>query len=168
MADHTKPRTWRGLALILTMALLLVTGCQSSKDSSGSPGSGGAAAAVATDPKTSQHSSEGSNSSDSSEKLCGTPPCVRYLSRGDTKTLSQTLTDHPVASTIALHVALSMLCGGILCLLGEGVSLPILAHKANDAAAQHACLKVSILPDQDEKWKLVDVTASNAKPGCAD
>lgn len=162
MADHTKPRTWRGLALILTMALLLVTGCQSAKDSSSSHGSGGAAAAVVSDPKTAQHSSE------SSEKLCGTPPCVRYLSRGDTKTLSQTLTDHPVASTIALHVALSMLCGGILCLLGEGVSLPILAHKANDAAAQHACLKVSILPDQEKKWKLVDITASNAKPNCTD
>ncbi|MBW8804695.1 MAG: hypothetical protein AUG49_08140 [Catenulispora sp. 13_1_20CM_3_70_7] len=164
MADRTKPRTWRGLALILTMALLLVTGCQSDKDSSSSHGSGGAAAAVVSDPTTAK--SQGG--SDSTEKLCGTPPCVRYVSRSETKTLSETLTDHPVASTVVLHIALSALCGGILCLLGEGVSLPILAHKANDAAAQHACLKVGILPDKDKKWQLVDITASNQKPNCTD
>ncbi|MFL6117450.1 MAG: hypothetical protein ACJ786_39785 [Catenulispora sp.] len=162
MADHTKPRTWRGLALILAMALLLVTGCQSAKESSSSNGSGGAVAAVPTDPTTTRAQA----GSGSSEKLCGTPPCVRYLSRGDTKTLSGTLTDHPVASTVVLHIALSALCGGILCLLGEGVSLPILAHKVNDAAAQHACLKVGILPDKDKKWQLVDITASNEKPYC--
>src|ERR1051326_8584773 len=103
MADHTKPRTWRGLALILTMALLLVTGCQSSKDSGSSHGSGDAPAAVTSGPKTTTANSTGSASS---EKLCGTPPCVRFMSRGDTKNLSETLTDHPIASTVALHLAL--------------------------------------------------------------
>lgn len=159
MADHTKPRTGRGLALILTMLLLLVTGCKSTGAESSS-GSGGAQAVVATVPAA-------STTTGTQEKLCGTPPCVRYMSRSDTKSLSSTLTDHPLASTIALHVALSMLCGGILCLLGEGVSLPFVEHKAREAADQHACLKVSILPDKD-KFSLMNITASNEKPYCTD
>src|SRR4051812_28216697 len=115
MADHTMPRTWRGLALIVAMLVLVATGCQSTGGADASSGSGGgnggARAAAPGAP---------SSASKSSEKLCGTPPCVRFLSRGDTKSLADTLNDHPLASTIAVHLALGVLCGGILCLLGEG------------------------------------------------
>jgi hypothetical protein len=161
MADHTKPRTVRGIALLVTLLLLLATGCKSTgSDTSSNSGSGGAPAAAATGPATSE-------STGTPEKLCGAPPCVRYLSRSDTKTLADTLHDHPVASTIAVHAALSILCGGILCLLGEGVTMPIVEKKAREAADQHACLKVSILPDKD-KFSLMNMTASNEKPYCTD
>ncbi|NUR58313.1 MAG: hypothetical protein HOV87_06410 [Catenulispora sp.] len=166
MADHTKPRTWRGLALLVAMVVLLATSCRStggadasSQSGGGSGGTGGAQAAAPAAPSNSASTSK------SSEKLCGTPPCVRYLSRGDTKTLADTLNDHPLASTIAVHIALSVLCGGILCLLGEGVSMPFVEKKAREAANQHACLKVSILPDKD-KFSLMNMTASNDSPNC--
>ena len=101
------------------------------------------------------------------QKICGAPPCVRYVSRGETKTLASTLTEHPILSTVALHTAVMLLCGGILCLFGEGVSLVYVDHAAKDAAGQHACLKVSILPDND-KWKLATLSTSNQSPYCAD
>ncbi|NUR26766.1 MAG: hypothetical protein HOV83_13145 [Catenulispora sp.] len=160
MADHTMRRAWRGVALIVALLVLVVTGCQSTGGADASSGSGGgtggAQAAAPGGPST---------QAKSSEKLCGTPPCVRFLSRGDTKTLANTLKDHPLASTIAVHVALSALCGGILCLLGEGVSMPFVEKKAREAADQHACLKVSILPDKD-KFSLMNIAASNESPYC--
>lgn len=166
MADNTQPRTWRGLALLVALTLLLATSCRSTTGAASSQagGSGGAQAAAPAAPVTSATSAPASNSA---EKLCGTPPCVRYLSRSDTKTLADTLNDHPLASTIAVHVALSVLCGGILCLLGEGMSMPFVEKKAHEAASQHACLKVSILPDKD-KFSLMNITASNDSPGCKD
>ena len=63
--------------------------------------------------------------------------------------------------------AVMVLCGGILCLLGEGVSLDYVGHAAKDAAAQHACMRVNILSDAD-KWKLVSITTSNQSPYCTD
>lgn len=161
MADHTKPRTWRGLALIVAMLVLLATSCRSTggADASSDPGGGSGGGAQAAAPAAPTSASK------SSERLCGAPPCVRYMSRGDTKSLADTLNNHPLASTIAVHIALGMLCGGILCLLGEGVSMPFVEKKAHEAADQHACLKVSILPDKD-KFSLVNITASNENPYC--
>jgi hypothetical protein len=166
MTDHMKPRAWRGLALLVALTLVLATGCRSTGGADASSqaggGSGGAQAAAPAAPTTSA-----TTASQNAEKMCGTPPCVRYLSRSDTKSLADTLNDHPLASTIAVHLALSVLCGGILCLLGEGVSMPFVEKKAHEAASQHACLKVSILPDKD-KFSLMNITASNDSPGCKD
>jgi hypothetical protein len=156
MADHTSARSRTGLALILTLLLLFVAACQSNADSgSSSSGSSGGTTAVATAAPTTGEA----------QKICGAPPCVRYVSRGDTKTLATTMTDHPILSTVALHAAVMLLCGGILCLLGEGVSLVYVDRAAKDASAQHACLKVSILPDND-KWKLATLSTSNQSPYC--
>lgn len=92
---------------------------------------------------------------------------MRFVSRGDTRTLSSTIADHPILSTVALHAAVTVLCGGILCLLGEGVSMDYVGHAAKDAASRHACLKVNLLSDND-KWKLVSLSTSNQSPYCTD
>jgi hypothetical protein len=155
MGEDTNGWSRNVLALILTLLRVFAAGCKSTGSDSSS-NSKGSSAVVATAP-----------SSGDPQNICGTPPCVRFISRGDTKTLSSTLTDHPILSTVALHAAVTVLCGGILCLLGEGVSLAYVDHAAKDAAGQHACLKVSILPDND-KWQLVNLTASNQSPYCTD
>ena len=160
MAEHTNVRRRTGLALILTLLLVFAAACKSTADSgSSSPGSSGGMSVVA--------SASSSPTSDQAQKICGAPPCVRFISRGDTKTLSSTITNHPVLSTVALHAAVMVLCGGILCLLGEGVSLDYVGHAAKDATAQHACMRVNILSDSD-KWKLVSIITSNQSPYCTD
>jgi hypothetical protein len=157
MADHTNVRSRGALALILTLLLVFAAACKSTSDSSsGSSGGTSAVAASSAAPTTGD-----------AQKVCGAPPCVRYISRGSTSTLSSTLADHPILSTVALHAAVMVLCGGILCLLGEGVSLDYVAHAAKDAANQHACLKVNIMSDSD-KWKLVSLAPSNQSPYCTD
>ncbi|MEY9893489.1 hypothetical protein ABIA35_008654 [Catenulispora sp. MAP12-49] len=158
MGEHTAARSRAGLALILTVLMLFVAACQSTADSDSSSGSSGGTTVVAASsaPTTGQ-----------AQKICGAPPCVRFVSRGDTKTLSTTIADHPILSTVALHAAVTVLCGGILCLLGEGVSLDYVAHAAKDAANQHACIRVNVLSD-DDKWKLVSLTTSNQSPYCKD
>jgi hypothetical protein len=155
MGEDTNGWNRSVLALILSLLLLFAAGCKSTSADSSS-GSGGSSAAIATAP-----------SSGDPQNICGTPPCVRFISRGDTKTLNSTLTDHPILSTVALHAAVTVLCGGILCLLGEGVSLAYVEHAAKEAAGEHACLKVSILPDHD-KWQLMNLSASNQSPYCTD
>jgi hypothetical protein len=159
MAEHTSVRRRTGLALILTLLLVFAAGCKSTADSgSSSSGSSGGTSVVAaaSTPTTNE-----------AQKICGAPPCVRFISRGSTKTLSTTIADHPILSTVALHAAVMVLCGGILCLLGEGVSLDYVGHAAKDATAQHACMRVNILSDSD-KWKLVSITTSNQSPYCTD
>lgn len=157
MTEHTSVRSRSGLALILTLLLMFAAACRSTADSdSSSSGSSGGTTVVASAPTTSE-----------TQKICGTPPCVRYVSRGDTKTLSDTIAEHPILSTVALHAAVTVLCGGILCLLGEGISLDYVGHAAKDAASQHACMKVNIMTDAD-KWKLATITTSNQSPYCQD
>ncbi|WP_194920045.1 hypothetical protein [Catenulispora rubra] len=161
MADHTSARTRGGLALILTLLLVFAAACKSTADSSSGSGSsggssGGTTVVVSSAPTTGD-----------AQKICGTPPCVRFLSRGDTSTLSSTVSDHPILSTVALHAAVMVLCGGILCLLGEGIGLDYVAHAAKDAANHHACLRVNILSDND-KWKLISLSTSNQSPYCTD
>jgi hypothetical protein len=161
MAEYKTVRSRSGLAVILALLLVFAAACKSTSDSSssgsGSGSSSGGASAVAAAPTT----------SGDTQKICGAPPCVRFVSRGDTKTLAGTIADHPILSTVALHAAVMVLCGGILCLLGEGVSLDYVAHAAKDATDKHACLKVNILADAD-KWKLVSLTSSNQSPYCTD
>jgi hypothetical protein len=156
MGEETNRWSRNVLALTLTLLLLFAAGCKSTSADSSSSSGGAAAAAAPTAPP-----------SGDPQNICGTPPCVRFISRGDTKTLSSTLTDHPILSTVALHAAVAVLCGGILCLLGEGVGLAYVDHTAKDAAGRHECLKVSILPDHNE-WQLVNLTASNQSPYCTD
>lgn len=157
MADPTIVRSRTGLALVLTLLLLFAAACKSTADSSSSgSGTGGSSAVAAA-----------STSNSDTEKICGAPPCVRFVSRGDTKTLSSTIANHPVLSTVALHAAVMVLCGGILCLLGEGVSLDYVGHAAKDAAEHHECLRVNIMADAD-KWKLVSLRSSNQNPYCTD
>lgn len=162
MAEHTRVRRRAGLALILTLLLVFAAACRSTADSgSSSSGSSGGMSVVAS------ASASSSPATGEAQKICGAPPCVRFISRGDTRTLATTIADHPVLSTVALHAAVMVLCGGILCLLGEGVSLDYVGHAAKDAAAQHACMRVNILSDS-EKWKLVSVTTSSQSPYCTD
>ncbi|MEY9860500.1 hypothetical protein ABH935_006137 [Catenulispora sp. GAS73] len=163
MADHTSARTRGGLALILTLLLVFAAACKSTADSSSGSGSGSSGGSSGG---TTVVASSASTTGDA-QKICGAPPCVRFISRGDTSTLSSTVSAHPILSTVALHAAVMVLCGGILCLLGEGISLDYLAHAAKDAANQHACLKVNILSDND-KWKLMSLSTSNQSPYCTD
>jgi hypothetical protein len=156
MAERTNVR---GLALILTLLTVFAAACKSTADSSSSSGSSGGTTVVASSAPTSATAG--------AQNICGTPPCVRFISRGETKTLADTVADHPILSTVALHAAVTVLCGGILCLLGEGVSLDYVAHAARDAANQHACMRVNILSN-DDKWKLVSLTTSNQSPYCTD
>jgi hypothetical protein len=157
MNDDLSGRSRNVLVLILAMVLLLfAAGCGSASDADSSSAAGDTSAVTSAAPTTGPP-----------QKICGTPPCVRFVSRGDTKTLSSTLNDHPIISAVAVHVAVGILCGGILCLLGEGVSTTYVDHAARDAASQHACLMVRLLPDSD-KWKLVNLSASNQSPYCKD
>lgn len=159
MADHKTVRSRSGLAVILALLLVFAAACKAPDDSSSSgsgSGSGGTTAVAAA-----------SSTGGETQKICGTPPCVRFVSRGDTKTLSSTIAGHPILSTVALHAAVMVLCGGILCLLAEGVGLDYVAHAAKDAADEHACLKVDILSD-DGKWKLISLASSNQSPYCTD
>ena len=159
MTEHTRVRSRSGLALILTLLLMFAAACKSTADSdSSSSGPSGGTSVVTSAPTT---------GSGETQKICGAPPCVRYVSRGDTKTLSDTIADHPILSTVALHAAVMVLCGGILCLLGEGISLDYVGHAAKDAESQHACMKVNIMTD-DDKWKLATITTSNQSPYCKD
>lgn len=154
--DHARQNP-RRLLLAALLALLLVAsaGCRSTGAQSDGSGDRGAVAA-APNP-----------SADSDTKLCGTPPCMRFVSRSQTKTIADTVGAHPFLSSVAMHAVVGLLCGGILCLLGEGVSVAYVGDAAKHAAAAHACLRVRILPDGHE-WHLVDVAGSNQSPYCTD
>ena len=152
------------LALLTVLVLALVTGCQSTAgdgssrgSTSGGSSSSGGEAAAANPPKATQDST----------RLCGKPPCMRFVSRGETKNLQDTFTNHPIISAVAVHLVGSMLCGGILCLLGEGVGLGYVEHETKIAAGKDECLKVNILPSGAE-WKIIDIEASDESLYCKD
>jgi hypothetical protein len=92
---------------------------------------------------------------------------MRYVSRGDTRTIASTIGAHPLISGVAMHLVVGLLCGGILCLLGEGISVTYVGDAAKHAADAHECLRVRILPNGRE-WHLVDVMPSNQSPDCTD
>ncbi len=101
----------------------------------------------------------------SSTKICGTPPCDKYLSRGDTRTLDKALSGHPIASAIAMHLVISTFCGGILCVWGEGVTFVYTERETHLASQNGECLRVHVLP-QGRSWQLVSLDASNQSPYC--
>jgi hypothetical protein len=144
----------RGLvAAVIAMLLVMMTACKSTAVGDAAvPQPAGAAPAAG---------------SASDTRLCGTPPCMRFVSRGETRTLKATITDHPLISAVAVHVVGTVLCGGLLCLLGEGVSLTYIGNEARTAAQNNECLRVRILPNGHE-WRLVDVSPSNQAPYCTD
>jgi hypothetical protein len=146
------PRALISLPALLALTLTLTTACRSTATADGSGGAPGAAAAPA--PAISDQT-----------KLCGTPPCMRFLSRSETRTLQDTFTNHPIASAVAVHVVGTLLCGGVLCLLGEGVGLVYVERETKAAAAANECLRVRILPSGAE-WKVVDLAPSNESPYC--
>ena len=101
----------------------------------------------------------------SSVAICGVPPCDKYLSRSDTRTLDSTISNHPLASAVALHLAVGVLCGAVLCIWGEGFTLAYVQHTAHQAAQNGECLRVHILP-QGREWQLVQLDATNQSPYC--
>lgn len=98
-------------------------------------------------------------------KLCGVPPCDQYLSRGHTRDLNHALSGHPILSAVAMHLVVSAVCGGILCVWGEGFSFVYVQGKVHDAAQNGQCLRVHVLPHGHE-WKIVSLDASNQAPYC--
>lgn len=98
-------------------------------------------------------------------KICGTPPCDRYLTRGETRTLDRAISGHPIASAIALHLVVSAFCGGVLCIWGEGFSFVYVKEETHAAAQNDECLRVHVLP-HGRQWQLVNLDASNQGPYC--
>ncbi len=97
--------------------------------------------------------------------ICGIPPCDKYLSRGETRTLNNAVSGHPIASALALHLVVSAFCGGVLCIWGEGVTFLYVQSKVHDAAQNGECLRVHVLP-QGRAWQLVSLDGSNQSPYC--
>jgi hypothetical protein len=158
--EHARRTPYRLLlAAVLALVLIASAGCRSSATSTDRPAGAAQAAPAAT--------SSAPSTAASDTKVCGTPPCMRYVSRSDTKKIADTVGAHPYISGVALHLVVGLLCGGILCILGEGVSVGYVADAAKHAAADHQCLRVRILPNGRE-WHLVDVAASNQSPYCTD
>jgi len=104
-------------------------------------------------------------STSTSSKICGTPPCDKYLSRGETRTLDKVLSGHPIASAIAMHLVVSTFCGVILCVWGEGVTFVYTERETHLAAQNGECLRVHVLP-QGRAWQLVSLDTSNQSPYC--
>jgi hypothetical protein len=96
---------------------------------------------------------------------CGTPPCDKYLSRSETRDLDHAVTDHPTVSAIAMHIVVSALCGGILCVWGEGFTFAYVQRETHIAAQNNECLRVHVLP-QGRQWQLVSLDGSNQSPYC--
>ena len=144
------------VAAVLALLLFAAASCKSTGSSAdGSPQQPAGAGVTAT------------STADSDTKICGTPPCMRFVSRGDTQKIADTAGAHPLVSSLALHLVVGLLCGGILCILGEGVGVSYVGETAKTAAKDHECLRVRILPSGKE-WHLVDVVPSNQSPYCTD
>lgn len=141
--------------LLIALLVAMAAACTSA-------GSGSSGTSVRMVPAT---ATAGTGASDA--KLCGTPPCMRFISRSDTKTIARTVANHPLASTIVVHLVGTILCGGVLCLLGEGAGLAYIGSQAKAAVAAHECLRVSILP-AGRQWQLVGVAPSDQSPYCTD
>jgi hypothetical protein len=126
-----------------------------------------APAACSLTPQSGASASASPSSAPSSNAaICGKPPCDRYLSRSDTRTLDKEISGHPVAAAIALHLAVSIVCGGILCVWGEGVTYVYVVRQTHLAAQNGDCLRVHVLPS-GRAWQLVSLDASDQSPYCA-
>lgn len=166
MRDHRLPAARRGtrrmgptrlralLAALMTLLLLsTVTACASGfPDSSTTSGTSAGKTTSATD-------------TDGSIKLCGLPPCTRFVSRAEVKKLNTDVTQHTIASAVVWKVAFDILCGGILCLLGAGISYDYVQNRIKDAAGLDDCLRIQIGRSSPHS-KLIQVNPSNLKPYC--
>ena len=149
------------LAAMLALLVLLTSACRSTAASSG---------AQQVNPAQVHHAAPATTAPSgaaSDTQICGTPPCMRFVSRSETKTVADTVSAHPLLSAVVLHGVGLLLCGGILCVLGEGVSLAYVGKEADIASKAHECLRVRILPNGQE-WRLVDIAPSNQSPYCTD
>lgn len=152
-------RRWFALLLSICLAVAGATACSSvgrssTPDQIQAPSQVQSSAGVAA-----------SGPASSSSHICGVPPCVKYVSRGTTRTIDNTILKHPVASAIALHVAVGLVCGAVLCVWGEGFTLAYVQHAAHEAAQNGECLRAQILP-QGHEWRLVQLDATNQSPYC--
>lgn len=145
----------------LCLALALVTASCASATQNKSP--------AALDPpapsSTSAATSPPAAAPASTVAICGSPPCDKYLTRGETRSLDHAVSGHPIASAIALHLVVSALCGGVLCIWGEGFSFVYVEHETHLAAQNDECLRVHVLPKGHE-WQLVNLDATNQSPYC--
>jgi hypothetical protein len=98
-------------------------------------------------------------------KLCGTPPCTRFMSRHDVKKLNTEITEHRVVSAVVWKLAFGLLCGGLLCLLGEGMSYEYVQNRIHEAAGLDDCLRVQINKSGPVN-RLIMIGPSNLKPYC--
>jgi hypothetical protein len=146
------------LAAMLALLVLVTSACQSTAKAAG---------AQQVDPAQVHNVAPTTSRPASDTQICGTPPCMRFVSRSETKTVADTVSAHPILSAVVLHGVGLLLCGGILCVFGEGVSLAYVGREAGIAAKAHECLRVRILPSGQE-WRLVDISPSNQSPYCTD
>lgn len=151
-----RARRWFALSLSIFLAAMSVAACtpvsgSSTPDQVRAPAQG---QAQSSDPA-------------SSTPICGVPPCDRYLSRSETRALNSTITDHPITTAIALHVAVGLVCGAVLCVWGEGFTLAYVQHEAHSAAQNGECLRAQILP-KGREWQLVQLDATSQSPYCTD
>jgi hypothetical protein len=160
---------WFALALSICLAMACATACVSAAGSSTPDQIQAPAQAQSHSPAQSSTGTAAAAAADpaSGARICGVPPCDRYLSRGDTRTLDSAISKHPIASAIALHVAVGLLCGAVLCVWGEGFTLAYVQHAAHQAAQNGDCLRVHILP-QGREWRLVQLDGTNQSPYCTD
>lgn len=97
---------------------------------------------------------------------CGLPPCDLYVSRSRTRSLDSTLSDHSIATEVAVHLLVGAVCGGFLCVLGEGYTVNRVEDAAHQAAQNNECLRIHALPQGGHGLDLVEFDASNQSPYC--
>ena len=151
--------------LALCLALALVTASCASAAQNKSPAALDPPAPSSTPASTS--APPPTSAPASAVAICGSPPCDKYLTRSETRSLDHAVSGHPIASAIALHLVVSALCGGVLCIWGEGFSFVYVEHETRVAAQNNECLRVHVLPKGHE-WQLVNLDASNQSPYCTD
>jgi hypothetical protein len=103
--------------------------------------------------------------SSSSFPICGTPPCDKYLSRSQTHNIDADIAAHSLASEIALHLVVGLVCGGFLCDWGAGLTYDYVKAQIHQAAQNDECLRVRIFP-HDGSRQLVQLVPTNQSPYC--
>lgn len=95
------------------------------------------------------------------------PPCDTYLSRNQTHNLDADIGGHSLASEIALHLVVGLVCGGFLCDWGAGLTFDYVQKEVHQAAQNGECLRVRIFP-HDGSRQLVALVPTNQSPYCTD
>lgn len=150
-------RRWPALLLSICVTVAGASSCMSATG-----GTVGSAAQLSTSSASSAPDSATSNAA-----ICGLPPCDKYLSRSRTRSLDDALSGHPIVSAVALHLVVGLVCGVVLCIVGEGFTFIYAQREAHQAAKNGECLRVHILP-QGRAWQLVRLDATNQSPYCTD